>query len=351
MISRHVAFSQVSPIAEVDTTILHTHEEGHRLDPPLEWDWRTEHPHGLTPIQCSFNNSVGAAVCGTLADRWSLWNDTVVSNLQYAEVRGNLVEAWAFLQNRGVQPAGEDEKGFRSRKVYGVQQDERNIRTEMYMHGPVTTTFKAGEKFLRYWSELPKKPAVFECDDDNGEGEMHTVRVVGWGEWNEEPMWIVANCWGADDFSDKWGENGYFMVKRGDGSSFEQNIVVGFPFVSKKKLQPKCCDRDAEISHVEVSFYTAEFLDSLHEGLEPLPLLKCKKQKKPKKDPKKEAVQETKLEEPQKPKPAQVFQQQLREFVGTDTTSVVLLSVLCFVTFTAFVYWCVIKHNSRRRRV
>lgn len=53
----------------------------------------------------------------------------------------------------------------------------------------------------------------------------HAVRVIGWGEENENKYWLVMNSW-----NDDWGDNGTFKILREvDECSFESGISAGLP--------------------------------------------------------------------------------------------------------------------------
>jgi cathepsin B len=108
--------------------------------------------------------------------------------------------------------------------VAGIKKDggdELNIRREIYNWGPVSTGFIIYPDFLTF----NHKSGVYEW---NGKGDPitgHSVEIIGWGERNNKPYWIVKNSWG-----DKWGDNGYFYILRGQNMcSIEENVISGLP--------------------------------------------------------------------------------------------------------------------------
>lgn len=53
----------------------------------------------------------------------------------------------------------------------------------------------------------------------------HAIRILGWGEENGTPYWLIANSWNSD-----WGDNGYFKILRGsDHCGIESSINAGLP--------------------------------------------------------------------------------------------------------------------------
>jgi len=60
------------------------------------------------------------------------------------------------------------------------------------------------------------KSGVYKHVSGNLEGG-HAVKIVGWGNDNGTPYWIVANSWGPN-----WGLDGYFWyAMEQKGSRFE----------------------------------------------------------------------------------------------------------------------------------
>lgn len=86
---------------------------------------------------------------------------------------------------------------------YGSVSGELSIMHEIFTNGPVTCGIDA-IPLLEYTGGILKEP---------GEEIDHVVSIVGWGEENEIPYWVVRNSWG-----EYWGEMGFVRVLRGKNS-------------------------------------------------------------------------------------------------------------------------------------
>lgn len=104
------------------------------------------------------------------------------------------------------------------KQTYSLSADQKQIMTEVYKNGPVEASFTAYADFLLYKSGVYKHVT----------GDMlggHSVKIIGWGEENGTPYWLVVNSWNND-----WGEKGFFKMLRGnDECGFESEISAGIP--------------------------------------------------------------------------------------------------------------------------
>eukprot|EP01083_Nonionella_stella_P099394 279480_1 len=95
-----------------------------------------------------------------------------------------------------------------------ISQDEKEIAIALYNIGPLSALMNA-ETLQRY------KGGVFDpkaCDPSDLD---HGVLIVGYGDEDGTPFWIVKNSWGA-----KWGEDGYFRIVRGSGKCGINTAIV-----------------------------------------------------------------------------------------------------------------------------
>eukprot|EP00794_Sanderia_malayensis_P005978 gene5978-6674_t len=107
--------------------------------------------------------------------------------------------------------------------------NEELMKVELVKNGPVSISFMVYKDFFHYKSGiyyhtgLDEKFNPFEITN-------HAVLLVGYGvdEVSNEKYWIVKNSWGP-----KWGEQGYFRIKRGvDECAIESIAVAATPHLS-----------------------------------------------------------------------------------------------------------------------
>jgi cathepsin B len=92
-----------------------------------------------------------------------------------------------------------------------------DIQAEIMKNGPVQAAFLVYKSFLSYKSGIYSKHWWQFWDQELG---GHAVKIVGWGEENNTPYWIVANSW-----STSWGEDGFFRIRRGDNTCQIDSMV------------------------------------------------------------------------------------------------------------------------------
>ncbi|KAJ8919718.1 hypothetical protein NQ315_006246 [Exocentrus adspersus] len=106
----------------------------------------------------------------------------------------------------------------RADSLYYVPDDAKQIQVEIMTNGPVEAAFMVHEDFLHY------KSGVYV----NVEGKElggHAIKILGWGEEEGLPYWLVANSWNSD-----WGDEGYFKILRGvDHVGIESDVVSALP--------------------------------------------------------------------------------------------------------------------------
>jgi cathepsin B len=103
---------------------------------------------------------------------------------------------------------------------YSVGKSEKEIMHELMVNGPAEAAFTVYEDFLSY------KSGVYQHVEGTALGG-HAVRILGWGEEQGTPYWLIANSWNYD-----WGLNGTFKIVRGQNHcGIESEIVAGIPKV------------------------------------------------------------------------------------------------------------------------
>jgi len=137
-------------------------------------------------------------------------------------------------QHPGCEPAYPTPKGerkcsksnllWKDSKHYGVSayrvdSDPENIMAEVYKNGPVEVSFTVYEDFAHYKSGVYKH---LTGDVMGG----HAVKLIGWGTSEDgEDYWLIANQWNRS-----WGDDGYFMIRRGTNEcGIEEDVTAGLP--------------------------------------------------------------------------------------------------------------------------
>ena len=56
--------------------------------------------------------------------------------------------------------------------------------------------------------------------------EIHAIKIIGWGVTEDGvKYWLCANSW-----NERWGENGYFRILRGeDECGIDESAATGMP--------------------------------------------------------------------------------------------------------------------------
>jgi len=97
--------------------------------------------------------------------------------------------------------------------------EEKVIRQELVNTGPVVMSFEPKEDFMYYKSGIYKSgPNKIHQEWEQVD---HAVLLVGYGQDDSQPYWVMQNSWGTD-----WGEGGYFRMARGSDESGCESIVV-----------------------------------------------------------------------------------------------------------------------------
>ncbi|KAF8385003.1 hypothetical protein PRIPAC_74145, partial [Pristionchus pacificus] len=104
------------------------------------------------------------------------------------------------------------------KSAYGLSRKVVDIQKEIMTNGPIVAGFNVYEDFEQYSGGIYAHHAGKYLGG-------HAVKVIGWGQENGTPYWLVNNSWNTD-----WGENGLFRIIRGTNDcGFEASMVAGLP--------------------------------------------------------------------------------------------------------------------------
>merc|ERR1711993_64264 len=147
----------------------------------------------------------------------SLANITSMEPRGPCEEGGRTPKCHHFCENKQYNTKYNEDLTY-GQKAYSVPQNEKDIMVELMTNGPTEGAFTVYSVFPNY------KSGVYQHVAGSALGG-HAIRILGWGEENGTPYWLVANSWNYD-----WGDNGTFKILRGSNHyGIEGGVVAGLP--------------------------------------------------------------------------------------------------------------------------
>lgn len=120
------------------------------------------------------------------------------------------------LPSKGCFPQKSYDKYYVSE--VGTTLGEQQMMAEIYARGPIACSVAVTDGFLKY------SGGIFD-DKTNATDVDHAISIVGWGEENGVPFWVLRNSWGSF-----WGESGWMRLVRGvNNVGVEGECAFGVP--------------------------------------------------------------------------------------------------------------------------
>jgi cathepsin C len=162
------------------------------------------------PLYCSEYNQGCEGGYGYLLGRWSEHVGLLPATCAVYKDSGTKCAVNASCVNE-LKKSGEPRWRATTSRYLGGRQDlvtEALLMRELYERGPVIVSLSGaqiGDDFMFYAGGV-YTGEEFKPEDASG---GHAVTLVGYGEEDAKPYWVVQNSWGAD-----WGEDGYVRMAR-----------------------------------------------------------------------------------------------------------------------------------------
>lgn len=122
-------------------------------------------------------------------------------------------------------------KNYRYLGGYYGSANEYLMMKELHAKGPMIVAFQAPSSLFYYTGGVftgprPKTEGKTENGVHAWEQTNHAVVLMGWGEENGTKYWLIKNTWGP-----RWGENGYFRIRRGTDECGIESMPTVFDVV------------------------------------------------------------------------------------------------------------------------
>lgn len=162
------------------------------------------------PLYCSEYNQGCEGGYGYLLSRWSEQVGLLPATCATYSDHGSKCSVNATCV-ADLKKSGEPRWRASASRYLGGRQDlvtEALLLREVHERGPVIVSLSGaqiGDDFMFYAGGVYTGEETPPKDASGG----HAVTLVGYGEEDNTPYWIVQNSWGAD-----WGEDGYVRMAR-----------------------------------------------------------------------------------------------------------------------------------------